>query len=632
MSNDVTQASPASPGVAHSGEAGQDQPPQGGRQRGAGGTEPNDACVSLVDRRFVGWLAARGTRLALFAFLALSIGLPAIYLFVAAVSSAPPTSPERSFTWANLKTVYASDRYLDAMLNTLHLALPVAVLSTVFALILGLLHAYATPYAPRFLRAMQMAPIFISPLVSTVGWVALASPGAGLLNRVLDPLGLPETNIFGFNGAILVLTTIYTPYAFVFVSEAISRIGADVYEAAQVAGANGLGILFKVTIPQLAPALFSGFVFTFVMACEIYSVPSILLAPDRNFVLANVIFRLTTGWPLDYQTAAAIGTLLLLVSTIGFALHAWATRMEGRYVTQAGKSTRPVVMTSNRRSRSLSTIFIGAFITLSVGLPLAGVIVRALAPYFSADLSWSMFGFDNFEVIRSNPATLTAIKNSFLLGGAAMLLAIIVGGLVGYTTVRRRGALSKAVQFLANLPMGFPGTVLAVALVWTYIRTPMYGSIYILVIAVFFGSLPMVARINQNSVLQSSQELEDAADTAGASLFRRATRIQFPQFRSSLLMGALLAFVFAVNEVSAAKILSTGSTAPISVMIYDYLEDAKYGYAAVLSIVQGLITATVAMVLVLLAASNWRRKPRDKPSTSAPDLIGAHAAVPDNEM
>lgn len=564
---------------------------------------------AAADLRISRWLAARSTRTILLIILAIGIVLPTVYLFIAALSSAPPTAPDRTFTWANIHTVYASSRYAKAMLDTVELALPVALLATTLALILGLLHAYATPYAPRFLRAVQMAPVFISPLISTVGWVTLASPDAGLLNKVLGPLGLPHANVFGLNGAILILTTIYTPYAFVFVSEAVSRIGADAYEAAQVAGASGRRILLRVTMPLLRPALLSAFIFTFVMACEIYSVPSILMAPNGKYVLANVIFDLTTGYPLDYQTAAAVGTVLVLVATFGFALHTWATRMQGKFTTQSGKSTRPVAMVIRTRPRMLSTIVVGLYVAVSVGLPLIGVIVRALVPYFSTNLSWSMFGWANFDVIRSNPATVTAIENSLLLGGAAVVLAIVVGGLIGYATIRHRGILSKAVAFLANLPIGIPGTVLAVGLVWTYLKTPVYGSMYILIIAVFFGSLPMVTRIVQNAVLASSPELEDAADTVGAPLVRRMANVVVPLIRSSLLMAAVLAFIFAVNEVSAATILSNGQTTPISVLIYQYLGDGKYGYAAALAVVQSLITAAVASILLLLATSGRHHRP-----------------------
>lgn len=564
---------------------------------------------TVVDLRLVRWGAARATRLVVLVLLACGIGVPTVYLFVAAFSSAPPTSPVRTSTLDKVQAVYASGRYLGPILHTLELALPTALLATLLALVLGLLHAYATPYAPRFLRAVQMAPIFIAPLVSTVGWISLASPNAGLLNRALASIGLPQVNVFGVKGAVVVLTTIFTPYAFVFVSEAISRIGADVYEAAEVTGASGVRILTRVTTPLLLPALLSAFIFTFVMGCEIYSVPSILMAPSGDFVLANVIFQLTTGWPLDYQMAAAVGTLLLFVASLGFVLHSWATRMQGRFTTQAGKSTRPVTITRSTRLRLLSTVVIGLYIVVSVVLPLLGVVVRALVPYFSSNLSWSMFGFGNFTVL-SDPAARSALTNSLVLGGASVVVAIVAGGLIGYATIRRTGPLSKLVAFLANIPMGIPGTVLAVGLVWTYLGTPMYGTIYILLMAVFFGWLPMVTRIVQNSVLQSASELEDAADTAGAPWWRRTGFVIVPQIRSSLLMGAALAFILATNEVSAAAILATGRTTPISVLIYHYMEDGRYGPAAVLAILQGVTSAVAASILLLLAsARRGRRRP-----------------------
>jgi iron(III) transport system permease protein len=584
-----------------------------------------DARTWLVSSRRVRWVTERLPRLALLVVLAVGIVVPAVYLIEAALSTNLPTAPVNAWTLDNLRRVYTTRQFLIPMRTTAIVALSCAVLTTAIGFALAVLFNRAVPHASGLLRGALMAPLFISPLVSTVGWVSLLAPNAGLLNDLLDRGHLPTINIVSVPGAVFVLCMYFTPYAFVFASDAIDRIGADVYEAAEVAGARPLRTALRVTLPLLAPALVSAFVLVFVLASEIYSVPSILTAPDRHYVLSNVIFTLTTSFPLDYNGAAAAGTLLLVVATLGLIVHMRATRTQGRFATQTGKAVRHGPRDAGRRARATSTAIVWVYVTISVILPLLGVILRSAVPFFSNDLSWHMFTAANFRAVYQDPSVAQCVTNSLKIAGASMVGAVVIGGLVAYTTVRHVGPLSRIVQFLANLPLGLPGTILALGLIWTYIGSPVYNSIYIVGIAIFAGWLPIVTRVVQTAVLQSSVELEDAADIAGAPLWRRLVSVAVPQIRTSLFMGALLAFVFAINEVSAAAILTNGNTKTLSVLIYDYMQDGQYGYAAVLALGQCVLIAVVAGLLLLGSAYG---RPRGKEKKVTLDLESAATATP----
>lgn len=577
-----------------------------------------EARAWLVSSRRVRWVRSRLPRLLLLALFAVGIVLPAIYLIEAALSTNLPTAPVNAWTADNLRRVYTTRQFLVPMRTTALFALSCAVITTAIGFGLATLYRRAVPYGAGLLRGSLMAPLFISPLVSTVGWVSLAAPGAGLLNILLAKIGLPTVNIVSVPGAVFVLCMYFAPYAFVFASDAIDRIGEDVYEAAEVVGSGGWRTALRVTMPLLSPALLSSFVLVFVLSSEMYSVPSVLTAPAGHFVLSNVIFSLTTSFPLDYNGAAAAGTLLLIVATIGLWVHMRATRAQGRYATGTGKAVRTGPRDASRRTRVASTVVVWLYVVISLILPLLGVILRSAVPFFSNNLSWHMFTAANYRAMLHDSAVATGLENSLKLAGASLVVAVVIGGLVAYSTVRNAGPLSKVVLFLANLPLGLPGTILALGLVWTYIGTPVYDSIYILAIAIFCGWLPIVTRVVQTAVLQSSAELENAADVVGSSLWRRMRAVAIPQLRTSLLMGAILAFVFAMNEISAAAILSTGDTATLSVLIYQYMQDGQYGYAAVLALGQCVVIVVVAGLLLLGASSGRRRKEKKVPETASP--------------
>jgi iron(III) transport system permease protein len=572
---------------------------------------------AAVRRRVAGWV----TPLIVLAVLVVAIGLPAVSLLRAAFSSGLPTTPGSHFTFDNLATVYASTTYLLPLGRTLLLAAVVACLSTLIGTGLAFLHVWGNPYGKRVLRAGFIAPMFISPVIGVIAWTTLAQPGAGLLNRALSPLGVPELDIISVGGTAFVMMINFTPIVFTFVSEALERIGADVYEAATVTGARRLLVFDRVTLRLVAPASVSVFFLVVILASEMYTVPSLLAAQDRYYVLSQVVFSKMTGYPLDYPGAASLSTLLLLIVIVALAINQVMNRRRERFTTVTGKGAKRIGGAMRPPARMATTVIAVLYIIVTVVLPIAAIIIRSFLPFFAAGDNWAKFDVSNYTAVFVSGQLGTPLENSLMFAALAVVVAMILAGTIAYLTVRRRGWLFNVINALAFVPLGFPGTVFAVGLVWTFIGTPVYKSSLIVVIAIFVGWLPIVLRILQTSVLQSSPELEEAAETAGASPLRKFVNVVFPLLRTSLFLGAALAVVFTVNEVSGAAIVGTGSSETLAVRAFHYIQDGQSGYAAVVALVQIAIMAVFAVVLLSLAGRNQARNGRQT-------RIALTAAVP----
>ena len=118
----------------------------------------------------------------------------------------------------------------------------------------------------------------------------------------------------------------YLPYAYLTVSAALRNMDPAMEEAAYLNGSGVIGTAVKVTLPVIRPSLISAFFFVFVLACGTFAIPAVLDRSSQIRFLAVDVFQASATYPIDYGTAAAIGTLLFWISVIGIAAYRFASR------------------------------------------------------------------------------------------------------------------------------------------------------------------------------------------------------------------------------------------------------------------------------------------------------------------
>jgi iron(III) transport system permease protein len=200
-------------------------------------------------------------------------------------------------------------------------------------------------------------------------------------------------------------------------------------------------------------------------------------------------------------------------------------------------------------------------------------------------------------VIFENPNILDALKNSLVISIASatltVLLTVVAAWIVVRTNIRGRWILDQ----LASFTLVFPGVVLGVALLLTYLTlpVPLYGTIWILVVAYITRYIPYGIRYCYPGLLQISKELEESAQMSGAPWGMVFTRIVVPLMMPSLFAAWIYVFLHSIKELSVAVLLSNPGSQVISVMMFSRWENGQITQIGAFSV------SLTAFLLVLAA-------------------------------
>jgi iron(III) transport system permease protein len=491
-----------------------------------------------------------------------------------------------------------------------HLALANSMIAcgggTLLAVLIGLTFSWVvvrtdTP-CKRFIAAASMIPLFVPPLVGAVAWSILASPKSGLLNTILNWMGISwRFNAYSMIGLIVIFGIYYAPYVYMFTASALRNMDPALEEAAEVSGATAVRILFTITFPLIAPAIISGMLLSFVVMLGIYGIPAVLGAPADIPVLTTYIFKLTNWSPPLYSTAASVAIILMVVT--GFLVWLQQRVISARsYITVAGKAFRPGVMKLGRwRYFTLALAVI--YLVVVVVLPTLALIVAAFRKFLfirsvESLVDLKQYSLIHFERLFDNPLALRSIVNTmevaFVTAVVGGVLAFAIGYTVNRTNLRGRGAINV----ISTIPVAIPGLVIGVAYLWAWIGLPggLYGTIWILALAFIARFMPDTIKALSTSMLQIHKELEESAAMSGASWGLTFRRVVLPLLKPGLLAGWIYVMIVSIRELSSSILLYSPGSEVVSIMIWELWQNGQYVELSALGVM--LILALFCLVLV----------------------------------
>lgn len=272
------------------------------------------------------------------------------------------------------------------------------------------------------------------------------------------------------------------------------------------------------------------------------------------------------------------------------------------FVTVTGKET--MERTRLGKWRWLAFAASALFVSIAVLLPYIGMIMVSLSPSLGADLTLSNFTFKHYVYLfTEHPFVFRAIGNSlFLAVSAATLLALFT--LAAAVVVKRsqipgRGLLG----YLTRWPVAIPGSVIAVSLLYTYIRPPLQliGTIWILLLAYLIRNLPYAYSAAYAGLSRIDPALEEAARIHGTPPGRTFFRIIVPLTIPSVMAGWVIAFINSFRELPASLLLFSPGNETISVAIYEMFEEGAFQLtnAAALMTLLSLVTLLPAIIIKL---------------------------------
>src|SRR5947209_12217255 len=281
----------------------------------------------IADPSMILWIA-------MIAILIFLIASPMVRLVVSSFQE-PETG---RLTLHNYIEAYGRARHLQALWNTLELGAGVALLAALFGVPLAWGVSRTDMPAKSFIRLMVFGAFIIPPYLGAIGWILLAGPNSGWLNKVWMALTGAEHglfNVYSMAGLIVVIAVTSFPYLFVFVSSALDLVSSEMEDAANILGAGTLRTTFRVTLPLVLPAIVGGLIISFLEAIALFGAPALIALPARFHVVSTQLWQFFE-YPVRVEQAAAYAMPLLAITVLMFALQRTLLGRRG-YAAVTGK-------------------------------------------------------------------------------------------------------------------------------------------------------------------------------------------------------------------------------------------------------------------------------------------------------
>ncbi len=509
------------------------------------------------------------------------------------------------FTVKKYVEAYTDPALADILLNTMIFTLGSAAMATMLALFLAYMNTRTNIPFKFLFGIISIIPMMIPHILFAVSWVLLLNPSNGILNRiVMEIFGLKSAffNIYTLPGMILVEGLLDLPIAYLIIAPAMSAFDVALEESSKVCGASTMRTLTRVTLPVLRPAILASVILVIVRSLASFAVPSIIGMPGRKYVLATHIYRtISTGFAADYGKAAAIGMSALAASIVLIYLYRYLTAEGGKYVTITSRGFKPALIDLRGYKYPMFTV-VGMLSFVLIILPVLVLFYTSMLPYVMAPSAkaFKMMSWKNWIDVLKDPISLLALKNSLFLGVVGATLGVILSIFVSYVIVKVRTAASGILESLSFLSFSFPGIVIGVGFMWFFVRTPLYATIWALLIGYIATYLPYGIRPISSAFIQIHSHLEESARVSGASPFRTMRRIVIPLLIPGIVSGWILMSTMFVRELSLSVVLSRPGTEVLAVQILRFAEDGLWGRLSALGIIMIFFSSTLVIAATLL--------------------------------
>ncbi|MFI4986788.1 MAG: ABC transporter permease [Alphaproteobacteria bacterium] len=505
----------------------------------------------------------------------------------------------KGLTLANYAAAFGDRLDLTALVNSLILGSGVAVIAAILGVPLAWAVSRTDMPGKDLVRLMVLGAFVTPPYLGAIGWILLAGPNAGWINRLWmgltgDASGI--VNIFTFPGLIVAIAVYSYPYTFIFTSAALDAVSSEMEDAANILGSGGLRTTFKITLPLVWPAILGGLIISFLEAIALFGTPAIIGLPAHINVVTTQLWQFFE-YPVRTEVAAAYAMPLLGITAVLF----WVQRKSfGRkgFVTITGKGGERRLLSLGRWRWLVVgyTLFVAA---ISVLLPVLVLAQAAFSRAWGRGFSLANLTLANFHYVLVEHTTAgRSIVHSFVYGATTATLALVLALAIAYVVNRRLLPWANVLAFLCVAPFVIPGIVLALGYYAAYAPPPvgLYGTAALIILAFTTRFLPIAYTNSDAGVRSINPEMEDAVRILGGGRLTVLAKVVAPLLRRSLIGGWILVFIPATRELSAAIFLSGPHTQVMSVVLYELSGEGNFEYVAALGGV--LLAATVVIVAV----------------------------------
>ncbi len=492
--------------------------------------------------------------------------------------------PAGRISIAYLSEVFRNPIYIEGLLN----AVLMGIGSTAIALVLALPLAwvgdrYEFPLK-GLLTGLALAPMVLPPFVGAIGMMAVFGQ-MGAVNALLHSVGLLAAGQTidwlgrGRFAGILLLNGLHLyPILYLNAAAALANIDPALEEAAENLGCTGWRKFRRITLPLMMPGIFAGGSIVFIWSFTELGTP---LMFNFTRILPVQIFAGMKELAGNGMPFALVVVMLAAAMGLYWMTRFWLGRAP---VPVAGRATmgRAVERASGAKGILCAGLF--AAVAAMALLPHAAVVVLSFAKDWYGTVLPSAWTLGHYREALGHSLTIPSIGNSMRYAGLATVLDVALGIGIAWVLTRRRAIMKTGAAILDGLtmlPLAVPGIVLAFGYIalsqpgrpLAALNPGLHDPTVLLVVAYGIRRLPYMVRAVVAGLEQTSVTFEEAAQSLGATPWRTLRRITLPLISGNILAGMLMAFAFAMLEVSDSLILAQRSTDyPITKAIYELFQ------------------------------------------------------------
>lgn len=422
----------------------------------------------------------------------------------------------------------------------------------------------------KILSILIIVPYMIPSWCKSMAWLAVFRNSRGGSPGFLEGLGIavPAWLAYGPVAIIMVMVLHYYAYSYIMVSGTLQAINSELEEMGEIQGANKLQMIRSITLPLVLPAVLSGLIMTLSKTLGAYGLPANLGLRIGYYTLSTRMYDTLNAGTKGIGYAMAL-LMVFMASGCIFANNL-LTGSRKSYATIGGKGSRSNVLHLGKFRVPL-TIFLVAFLVIALFVPMLILVLESfqistgsgyglnnLTLYnWIGELGESTKANVNFPGIFKNPEFSKALWNTVRLTVIASLIPSIAFGAIflGMFSVKRG------------------------------IIPSLYGIFALVVLVSVVKHFPFASRSGMANMMQISVELEEAADIAGASFWRRIWKIVLLLSKNGFMSGMMLVFITIAKELDVIALLRTPSTRTLSYLAFVYSADALPQMADAISIV-----------------------------------------------
>lgn len=523
-------------------------------------------------------------------FVILTMCLFIIYPFYNIITKSVFSNKVEGLTLYNFIRFFTKKYYYKSLLRSLFVCSMTVLTTTLVGVPIAYLMTRYNIFGKNVLHIFIIMSLMSPPFIGAYSWIILLGRN-GIIAKLFRLIGLTAPTIYGRGGIIFVFTLHLFPYIYLYTSGAMNSIDSSLEEAAENLGMSRLRRIWTVTLPVILPSILAGCIMVFMTCLADFGTP--MLLGEGYVVLPVLVYNEYMSESATNPYMASTLSVIIVLCSLIVLLFQKLVVDKRNYQMSSLRPPAEIQLHGWKRFWASLPIYIVAFIAF---LPQIVVICQS---FVERSFSGVVKGINlnNYRSILSKLGT--NIRNTYVYSFIAIAFIVVVGILVSYILVRKKGKVAGLIDLLIMFPYVIPGSVLGIGLIIAFNRKPiiLVGTAAIMIISYVIRKLPYTVRSGTAFLYQMDPFIEEASINLGVSPMKTFFTVTARMMLPGIMSGAVLSWITCINELSSSIMLYTGKTSTISVAIYQEVVRMSDGTAGALATILTL-TTIISLVLV----------------------------------